>query len=129
MSNSEQSVQDRNSAVADVTRISVSILVYRNAVAEYAYSNPAFVGIVSDALLNLPSWYVKPPNLSNYIFNTKSYSFYTGSLPGLAGELARQTESIHVGTNQNGVLLAPNMVNSGIALPAQIPNGSVVLIQ
>jgi len=50
-------------------------------------------------------------------------------LPGLVGELARRTESVNVGTNQNGVLLAPNMANMGVTLPAQIPNGSVVLIQ
>jgi hypothetical protein len=129
MSNSEEATQDRNSSAVEITSTSISMLVYRNAVAKYASSNPAFVGVVADALLSFPSWYVKPPNLSNYISSGKSYSFYSGSLPGLAGELARQTESINVGTNQNGVLLAPNLANSGIVLPAQIPNGSVVLIQ
>jgi hypothetical protein len=114
---------------ADVSTITISMLVYRNAVAEYASSNPAFIGVVSDALLNLPVWYIKPPNLSNYISSGKSYSFYTTPLPGLSGELASRTESINVGINQHGVLLAPNMANSGIVLPAQIPLGSVVLIQ
>lgn len=127
--NSEQATQDKISSVTEITGISISMLVYRNAVAEYASSNPAFSGVVSDTLLSLPSWYVKPPSLSNYIAGGKSYSFYSESLPGLAGELARQTESINVGINQNGVLLSPNIANSGIVLPAQIPLGSVVLIQ
>ncbi|MEA9979917.1 MULTISPECIES: type IV pilus biogenesis protein PilM [unclassified Pseudomonas] len=129
MFNSEQAIQDRNASVTDVTVASESMLVYRNAVAKYSYSNPAFVGRVPDALLSFPSWYIKSPNLSNYISGGTSYSFYVGSLPGLAGELAHQTGSINVGTNQNGVLLAPNIANSGIVLPAQIPLGSVVLIQ
>lgn len=129
LSNSQQVDQGRNSSFEDVSATSVSMLVYRNLVAEYASSNPAFVGVVSDTSLLFPSWYVKPLNLSNYISTGKSYTFYPGTLPGLVGELARQTESVNVGTNQNGVLVAPNMANSGITLPAQIPNGSVVLIQ
>jgi hypothetical protein len=129
MLNSEQTTQDRNTSFAEVTAASVNMLVYRNAVANYAYLNPAFSGVVPDNLLSLPSWYVKPQSLSNYVLSGKSYSFYSGPLPGLAGELARQTESINVGINQNGVLSSPNMANSGIVLPAQIPLGSVVLIQ
>ena len=129
MFNSEQKHQERNAAFADVTATSVNMLVYRNAVANFASSNSTFSGVVADTQLLFPNWYVKSSNLSNYVSNGKSYSFYSGTLPGLAGELARRTESINVGTNQNGILLAPNMMNLGVTLPAQIPNGSVVLIQ
>ena len=129
LSNAEQQRQERNTVYADVTAASVNVLVYRNAVANFASSNPTFSGTVSDAQLVLPSWYVKSASLGNYISAGISYSFYTSVLTGLVGELARRTESVNVGTNQNGVLLAPNMANMGVTLPAQIPNGSVVLIQ
>jgi hypothetical protein len=126
---SAQTAQDRSMSSADLSTVTVSMLVYRNAVANYLYSNPAASGVIPDGLLNLPSWYVKPQGLNNVVVGAKSYTFYSLSLPGLAGELAKRTESFNVGTNQNGVLLSPNLPNSGIALPAQVPNGSVVLIQ
>lgn len=129
LSNTEQANQERNTSFSDVTATSINLLVYRNAVANFASVNPAFSGVVTDAQLILPSWYVKFPSMGNFVSGGKSYSFYSGSLPGLASELARQTESMNVGINQNGVLLSPNMANSGIVLPAQIPLGSVVLIQ
>ena len=126
---SEQTTLTRNLAVTEISAVSSSMLVYRNIVANYAYANPAMTGSAPDVLLTLPNWYVRPPSLSNYISAGKSYVFFSEPLPGLAGELARRTESTNVGLNQNGVLWVPNKANSGIVLPAQIPNGSVVIIQ
>lgn len=121
--------QDRSISIADVSTISISMLIYRNALANYIYLNPTANGIIPDGQLILPYWYVKPQGLSNLVLGGKSYTFYSTPMPGLAGELAKRTESFNVGTNQNGVLLAPNLINSGIALPPQVPNGSVVLVQ
>lgn len=126
--NSDQTVHNQSMAVTEVVAVSSSMLVYRNVVTTYASANPGITGSVPDVVLNLPSWYVKHPYVSNYISAGKSYVFFSQPLAGLAGELALRTESINVGTNQNGVLLAPNGY-SGIVLPAQIPSGSVVLIQ
>lgn len=126
---SDQTAQDRSGAKAEISAISLSMLVYRNAVANFVQSNSAFVGVIPDGLLALPAWYVKPQALSNYVVSGKSYTFYSNPLPGLAGELARKTESINVGTKQNGVLLSPKVTSTGFTLPVQIPNGSVVLIQ
>lgn len=127
--NAEQTDQERRSANADVSSAASGLLVYRNAVTNYVLSNPTFNGVVVDAQLSFPSWYVKAPNLGGYVAGGTSYSYYSGALPGLASELARRTESFNVGINQNGVLLSPNQANVGITLPVQIPNGSVVLIQ
>lgn len=127
--NSDQAAQDRIQSAADVSAVSISMLVYRNAVANYVSSNPGFSGVVADGSLNLPSWYVKPQGLGNYVVSGQSYTYYTEFIPGLAGELARRTESINVGTNRNGVLQSPNIANTGIVLPAPIPIGSVVLVQ
>lgn len=129
MSQVEKTSKNRGMAVAEVKVVSGSMLLYRNLVDSYASANPTQTGSVSDASLSMPNWYVKNPGLGNYITPGGSYVYYTQQLPGLVGELAKRTESTNVGVNQNGVLIAPNKVNSGIVLPAQIPNGSVVLVQ
>lgn len=125
----EKTSKNRDMAVAEVKAVTGSMLLYRNLVASYATANPTQAGSVNDVSLNLPNWYVRNPGFGNYVSLGGSYVFYTESLPGLVGELARRTESTNVGVNQNGVLIAPNKVNSGIVLPAQIPNGAVVLVQ
>lgn len=127
--NSEQISRTRNTVNSEVVAVSGSVLLYRNIVAIYADAHSTTTGTVSDISLNLPSWYVKPPSLSNYVIAGKSYVFFSDPLPGLVGELARRTESTNVGTNQGGILLTPNKASSGIVLPAQVPTGSVVLIQ
>jgi hypothetical protein len=114
---------------AEVNAIAGSMMVYRNAVASYAQGNPAVVGVVSDAALGLPAWYVKPPNLGHYLFSGRSYVYFTDRLPGLAGALAHRTESVNVGTNSGGFLSSPTSANTGIALPAQIPFSAVVIMQ
>lgn len=124
----EQASQNRAVRDAEVLALSGSMLAYRNVVATFSEANPAFVGSASDSALNLPVWYVRPLNLSNYIVAGKSYIFFTEAVPGLAGSLARETESINVGTNIGGVLISPNTGNTGILLPAQIPVSAVTMI-
>lgn len=106
-----------------------NLLIYRNAVAAFADSNPAVAGVVDEASLALPPWYVKPPALAHYLTPGVSYVYYAPALPGLVGELAEQTASINVGTNQGGYLSSPNVGSAVIALPAQIPQAAVVVIQ
>jgi hypothetical protein len=124
----EQTRQNREIRDAEILALSGSMLVYRNIVAKFSEANPAFVGSASDSALNLPAWYVRPLGLNNYIVAGKSYIFFTDAVPGLAGSLARDTESINVGTNIGGVLISPNTGNTGILLPAQIPVSAVAMI-
>lgn len=114
---------------AEVAAMAGSMLVYRNSVASFSEANPTFVGSVSDPALGLPSWYVKPPGLGNYVGAGKSYVYVTTALPGLAGVLASKTQSTTIGTNQGGVLASPNSGSTGIPLPGQIPLAAVVLVQ
>ncbi|WP_375122201.1 type IV pilus biogenesis protein PilM [Pseudomonas sp. LW8] len=128
-SQAEKTYKNRGMTAAEVKAVSDSLMLYRNFVASYAVANPTQTGSVSDASLSLPNWYIRNPGFGNYISPGSSYVFYAQSLPGLVGHLAKRTESTNVGVNQNGVLIAPNKINSGILLPAQIPNGAVVLVQ
>lgn len=116
-------------AVSEVEFLTSSVLLYRNLVVNYADANSTTNGTISDAALVLPSWYRKPPSLTNYVLAGKSYVFFTEPLPGLAGQLAHKTESMNVGINQGGFLSSPNSVSNGLPLPGQIPNGAVVVVQ
>lgn len=129
LSSSEKTTQSGDVLVSETKAISGSILLYRNYIARYVELNPTFVGEIPEDFLSLPVWYVKPYGLSNYVMIGVIYVFYEQPLPGLVGELTRRTESINVGANRNGYLVSPSNPNSGLALPAQIPNGSVVLMQ
>lgn len=113
----------------EVLAISESMLVYRSYVASFAQANPSFSGQVSNAQASIPNWYTRPASLSNYVTSGRSYIFYSGQLSGLAGALAKKLESTTVGKNVGGVLHSPNTGNTGIALPAQVPVSSTVIVQ
>lgn len=71
----EQSAQS-----VDVSMIARSVLVYRNALAEYAYAHSTESGAVPDNVLDLPTWYARYPGVSGVISAGKSYAFF-GSPP------------------------------------------------
>lgn len=127
--NSDQINQNQGMIDAEIAAISGSMLIYRNHVAAYSEANPAFVGSAPDPALSLPTWYVKPPELDNYIGGGARYVYMTARLPGLAGALASKTESTNVGTNLGGLLASPIKGNTGIHLPGQIPLNAVVIVQ
>jgi len=114
---------DTNEAAA----INGNIRVYRNAVVTYAANNPTANGTISDAALNLPTWFVHMPEVQNVVVAGKAYVFYSTPIPGLAYEIVKSTNnSILVGINRGGFLANPLSGNTGISLPAAIPEGSIV---
>lgn len=118
-----ETASDRNEAAA----INGNMRVYRNAVISYAANNPTASGTIADAALGLPSWFNHMPAVSNIVVAGKGYVFYSSVTPGLAYEITKATDnSILIGINRGGMLINPLSGNSGIALPAGIPEGSVV---
>lgn len=109
--------------------ISESLLVYRTAVGQYRDSHPGFTGTAGAASLSLPTWFRQPAGFSNIITATNTFVFYTQEIPGLGAELYQKTESQAVGINRSGRLITPSRGDAGIALPAGIPEGVVVLLQ
>lgn len=125
----DQTHQSINMDSAEVVAQADNLLVYRNQVTAYLEANPSFTGAVSDSMLSMPSWYQKTPGASNYLQAGISYVYLSSPLPGVIGVLAQRTESITVGVSQAGKLNSPRAVNTGIALPAQVPQGAVVIVQ
>jgi hypothetical protein len=125
----DQRSQNTGMVNAEISATAGNILVYRNAVSIFSESNVAYSGVIPDAALALPTWYTKTLGLGNYAVGGTSYVYYTNALPGLVSALGKKTESTLVGTNTSGVLVTPNTGNTGIALPAQIPAGAVVILK
>lgn len=129
MFGSDQANQNRILQEAEVDAVAGNLMVYRNIVTAYAEANPTAIGTIEDITLGLPTWYQRQPGMSNFLAGGKSYVFYTGSLPGLISNLAGRIESMSVGTNSGGVLTSPKAGNTGIPLPAQVPQSAVVIVQ
>ncbi len=106
-----------------------SLWVYRNQVSAYSESNPSYAGTVPDGALGLPQWYSKTPDLSNYLAGGRSYVYVSSPSPGLVSVLAQRSDAVTVGTNKGGLFYSTKSGNTGIALPAQIPQGAAVVLQ
>lgn len=117
------------SVAAEYEAIAGNMLVYRGFVSQYAVNNPTVSGAISDSALGLPSWFIRSQYLSNYVAAGKSYVFYSAFVPGLASSIADTTASMNVGTNSGGMLNSPGKGQTGIVLPSQVPQSSVVIIQ
>ncbi|KPY00731.1 putative Type IV pilus protein PilM [Pseudomonas amygdali pv. myricae] len=119
-----------SSQAVEVSLIAHNVLVYRNALAEYAYAHKAASGSVADNQLNLPTWYARYPGVEGVIDAGRSYAFFGSPLPGLVSEMINLTGgSLAIGTASSGSLLTPSSSYVGVALPAAVPNGATVAYQ
>lgn len=120
---------EADSEHATVDAISRSMLVYRSAVAEYAWANPGFVGVPPETALNLPAWYSKQSGITAYVASGVSYTYITGPIPaGLPAALTARTESTTVGVKRSGQLYSPKGGDMAIPIPAPVPEGAVVAV-
>ena len=114
----------------DVSAISYNLLIYRQALATYAQSNPTMTGNVADSALPLPSWFVHLPGVEGLVAAGLSYTYYPQPPAGLARKLADLTQgSVAAGLNIQGRLVNPDTGVTLILLPAAVPEGAVVLYQ
>lgn len=124
---------DRTSAAqAHAANVGGSLLAYRNWVSEYAVANPQVVGAVSDAALNLPSWFRKNPRIGNYVNSGRGYVYYVpeGARIPLASLLDSELEAptLQMGIARSGSLFHPHVGSTGVVLPVAIPEGSIVFV-
>lgn len=119
-------LSSNRTAAVDVEALAYNLLIYRNALAEYAYNNPGVAGAPADSALALPTWWVHSPGVSGYVQGGSSYAYYAAPPKGLVTTLAELTESAAVGYATNGRLVSPSFGATGIALPAAVPAGAAV---
>ena len=105
-----------------------SMRVYRTYVQQYATANLAYTGQVPDSVL--PTWYVRPTSVNNYVSNGAVYVYNTAPPQGLVTAIAtRSSYLITVGTNVNGLLVGPSIgpASPSVSIPAPVPQQSVVI--
>jgi len=117
---------DNRRQAVDVSALAHNLLIYRNALAEYAYNNPGVSGAPADSALALPSWWVHAAGVSGYVTAGASYAYYAAPPNGLVTTLAELTESAAVGYATGGQLVSPSSGATGVALPAAVPAGAAV---
>lgn len=117
---------DNRRQEVDVSALAHNLLIYRNALAEYAYNNPGIAGAPADSALALPTWWVHAAGVSGYVQAGSSYAYFATPPNGLVTTLADMTQSIAVGYATGGQLVSPSGGATGIALPSAIPAGAAV---
>lgn len=117
---------DNRRQAVDVSALAHNLLIYRNALAEYAYNNPGLSGAPADSALALPTWWVHAAGVSGYVQAGSSYAYYAAPPNGLVSTLAELTKSAAVGYATNGQLVSPSYGATGIALPPAVPAGAAV---
>lgn len=117
---------DNRRQAVDVSALAHNLLIYRNALAEYAYNNPGLSGAPADSALALPTWWVHAAGVSGYVHAGSSYAYYAAPPNGLVTTLAELTKSAAVGYATNGQLVSPSYGATGIALPPAVPAGAAV---
>lgn len=125
--NVESSKQAQETAIVD--SITSSVAIYSGYVSAYAQSNRAITGQVTQPTLGLPTWFKPAPGILNYVNGGTSYVYYTTPTAGMASSLYDKTLALTVGTVQAGKLYNPRGGDTGITVPAVIPNGSLVFIR
>lgn len=107
-----------------------NMMVYRNAVSPYARNNPAAVGTVIDSALGLPSWYQRIAGVNHYLNAGTGYVYFSTTRPEVAYQILKASNNaINTGIKRSGYLVNPlstTNYSSPVALPAAIPEGSVV---
>jgi len=105
-----------------------SMATYRAAVVDMARAHPTFDGPVGEASLSLPAWWQTQPGLKATVEGrTVAVYLETGEPPpDLLQEMLRlATGSMLVGiaSRASGTLHAPSVGDTGIAVPAAVPDG------
>lgn len=110
--------------------LAVSMSMYRTAVTRYAAEHAAFTGTVQDANLSLPTWYSRYPLWSNWVENGTVVVYPTGPTPiELATEIVKLSGNsmlAGVARNASHTLYSPVFGDTGIGIPAGIPDGTPV---
>jgi len=121
-----------NIATADVA--ATNFIAYRNAAIKYVNANPAAAGNITDVAL-APYWlpgYIRDANWSNTVSGGTLFVYSTAAPAHSTAEAIykKNHESSLVGTKNagNGHLQSANGFDTGIVLPAAIPNNAIVIL-
>lgn len=123
---------EASTLAADVS--ATNFLAYRRAVQRYVEANPTATGTIADGSLS-SYWlqgYIRDPNWSNLVSGGALYVYSTTAVAvNTFGALhAKSPENLLLGRKDatTGRLQSYNGFDTGIALPAAIPNNAIVMM-
>lgn len=104
---------------------------YRAAVVEMARAQPAFNGAVSEASLSLPAWWQVQPALKATVQGqiVAVYVEPNDQQAGVLEEMFRLSAGsmlVGIANQASGTLHSPSTGDTGIAVPAGVPDGAPV---
>jgi hypothetical protein len=111
-----------------------SLLAYRQGVVDFLNAHATFTGTVPDTAITFPWGYVRDPRWSNrveaggtlYVFEAAAHSPHTDQV---LDQLYRKTlRSFTVGRNVAGQLVGATGMATGIAVPASVPDGALLMV-
>ncbi|WAC74563.1 type IV pilus biogenesis protein PilM [Roseateles sp. SL47] len=119
--------------VTDAARartVAESMAVYRAAVVAYATAQPGFEGSVDDGLLSLPSWWNGHPGISAVVQGPWVAVYLNRPAPvDVLAQMQRLSAGsllVGVAHSASGTLYAPLLGDTGLPVPAQVPDGAPV---
>jgi hypothetical protein len=120
--------------LVDTTRrraLAEGMATYRAAVVEMARAQPAFEGAVSEAALSLPTWWQVQPALKATV-EGRMVAVYVETNDEQAGvlqemfRLSAGSMMVGIANKSSGTLHSPSTGNTGITVPAGVPDGAPV---
>jgi hypothetical protein len=115
-------------AVADVE--ATSALAYRESLITYLNQNAGFSGVVPDTSLTLLWGHVRTAHWTNIVSGGALYVYEaspTQDQTVLDTLYTKTNKSFMVGRNVSGTLMSAKGLNTSIAIPVAVPNGSIVI--
>lgn len=122
------SEQKHSAAQRHAQSLGSSMLVIRNALAIYVQANPGASGPVELTSLGLPAWFTYPAGVHALIDGSRGYVYHNPASPrpDLIQTLGQMPSGL-IGVARHGVLVSGTQTTT-IALPANVPEDSIVLI-
>lgn len=119
----------RTALVADVA--ATNFFAYRSAVINYMNANPSASGTVADGALTFLPGYIRDARWTNVIQGGTLYVYSTGTESALSvmAMFRLGANSLLIGKKTaSGKLVSANGMDTGIALPAAIATGAIVVV-
>lgn len=110
----------------EVQTLSSNAAIYLDRAKAFVRANPGFTGLVSDANIDLPTWYKKMDGINCYASGGVGYLYLSGDKRKSADALDLMGLQYPYGIKSGGIVVGSNLGDS-FSVPDAIPNGSFVV--
>lgn len=122
-------LHNKSVLIADVT--ATNFVAYRAAVIDYKNNNPGATGTIADTSLTFLPGYIRDGRWTNLIQSNTLYVYSTSTVETQAKTMifTKNGNSLSVGTKSAAShLISPYGEDTGIVLPASIPQGVITIV-